>query len=57
MLSPHIWPAFLALLLLLHLSIPLRHFSDRCRAVNPPSFQILRIDGEGMIDDVIIHET
>ena len=27
------------------------------RAVNSPCLQILRIDGEGMIDDVIMHET
>ena len=27
-----------------------------CRAVNPPRHQILRIDREGMIDDVISHE-
>ena len=26
-----------------------------CRAVNPPHLQILRIDREGMIDDVISH--
>jgi len=28
-----------------------------CRAVNPPRLQILRIDGEGMIDDIIMHDT
>ena len=27
------------------------------RAVNPPRLQILRIDGEGMIDDIIMHGT
>ena len=27
------------------------------RAVNPPRLQILRIDGEGRIDDVIMHGT
>jgi len=27
------------------------------RAVNPPRLQILRIDREGMIDDVIMHGT
>ena len=27
------------------------------RDVNPLPFQILRIDGEGMIDDVIMHRT
>ena len=27
------------------------------RAVNPPRLQILRIDGEGMIGDVIMHGT
>ena len=26
------------------------------RAVNPPGHQILRIDREGMIDDVILHD-
>ena len=28
-----------------------------CRAVNPPLLQILRIDREGVTDDVITHGT
>ena len=27
------------------------------RVVNPPHLKILRIDGEGIIDDVIMNET
>ena len=30
---------------------------EECRTVNPPCLQILRIDGEGMIDDIIMHDT
>ena len=29
----------------------------RCRAVNPPLLQILRIDGQWVIDDVIMQST
>ena len=29
----------------------------RCRAVNPPLLQILRIDGQWVIDDVIMQGT
>ena len=32
-------------------------YSSYTRAVNPPRLQILRIDGEGMIDDVIMAMT
>ena len=38
---------------------PLSHWtpSHFCRAVNPPLLEILRIDREGMIDDVITFNT
>ena len=34
-----------------------RNFKGNGRNVNPPRLQILRIDGEAMIDDVIMHGT
>ena len=42
-----------------NISFPLEDLSVLyiTRAVNHPCLQILRIDGEGMIDDVIIHGT
>ena len=32
-----------------------RACNNKVRAVNPPCLQILRIDGEGMINDIIMH--
>ena len=32
-----------------------RACNNKVRAVNPPCLQILRIDGEGMINDIITH--
>ena len=34
-----------------------QYFQSLCQGCQPPRLQILRIDGEGMIDDVIIHST